>query len=1001
MFFISVIFSLCFRFMLKSLSNILAYLLGTLSDEIYVNVSGKDQTHYGSVNRPCRSLSFAINNVSCHNDTIQLMANSNKQIRFTLQNPIIIKHSLTVSKFPPSSQKPLITYDHNVKRNWKEFYAFTIFRYVLSPEILTLNIKSINFNVNILTTLSGDISGFHLSFSISGSIISCLSHAVNFSDDESGHEKVSIQIKDLVIQSGAFKFENIRERCEAMERIKNTIEMNNITIRTTGNIELCVHGCFNVSIEKLMCSNITWKKQNLFTFTGGILNVKNVLIKNVLANVNTKYNKSEAKALFLIHNSVGEIQNILIKDSAGMSSKRSERLSAVLIVQNSIVKVLNIKMEGNFFLPFARAGKSSIYVENMTLSENNFTAKLLRVKKSNVTLYEINFYRNKIGGLLYVKRNSKVLIANNSLTGNEILENAYLISKSCMIINITNFHANKIKNPMVAKSQSNIFINNLTLTNNYGSRTTYNEFINNLGYTFLVFYSELSGFRQYSLTKRNVLSTVCDLSGNSAIQLNNVAFIQNKLMATFLRIKSNSAAVIQNNTLTENNFSWTVFDIEENSRIQLNHVTFIRNRLMCNLFRIKLNSSAIIQNNKLTENNVSYKVYEIIENSIVRLYYVTFTRNEFMGSLLWMYSNSSAFIQNNTLIENDVFQTVYSIKRTSTIKMNHVTFIRNRLMGSLLWMYSDSSAIIKNNILRENNLSFTVYFIEKNSNIQLINGTFIQNNLVGKLLNMLSSCSAKLINNIMVGNSLDWIIFAHSSSLEIKKIFIKDNMFSHLISAFQCYVRFESMQIQENDITHSMIYVEDCAGGMASTSVDNSDKFLASALKTKCTYLVYRYCLFEMTRTEIIWSSVVPVPARPIIQLSGNITLSNVKILVNSRFETEILQYSTKDVLLSVNGELRITTNVYNISSFFIGCTKARVKRFTQAGTFRCIPCPPGTYSLINEPFNTSSNFQSKNVTLRENSNFTCYDCPAGGNCTASIKSKSNKLWIQNKGPPS
>ena len=468
-------------------------------------------------------------------------------------------------------------------------------------------------------------------------------------------------------------------------------------------------------------------------------------------------------------------------------------------------------------------------------------------------------------------------------------------------------------------------------------------------------------------------------------------------MATFLRIKSNSVAVIQNNTLTENNFSWTVFDIEENSSIQLNHVTFIRNRLMCNLFRIKLNSSAIIQNNTLTENNVSYKVYEIIENSAIRLYYVTFTRNEFMGSLLWMYSNYSAFIQNNTLIENDVFQTVYSIKITSTIQMNHVTFIRNRLMGSLLWMYSDSSAIIKNNTLRENNVLFTVYFIEKNSNIQLINGAFIQNNLMGKLLNMLSSCSAKLINNIMVGNSLGWIIFAHSSSLEIKKIFIKDNMFSHVISAFQCYVRFESMQIPENNITHSMIYVEDCAVGMASTYVDNSDKFLASALKTRCTYLVYRYYLFEMTRTEIIWSSEVPIPARPIIQLSGNNTLSKVKILVNSLFETEILQYSTKDVLLSVNGELRITTNVYNISSLFIGCTKARVKHFTQVGTFHCITCSRGTYSLINEPFNTSSDFQRKNVTLPENSNFTCYDCPAGGNCTASIKTKSNNYGFKIK----
>ena len=113
--------------MLKTLSHILAYLLGALSDDIYVNTSGKDQSHCGSVTRPCRSLSFTINNVSRHNDTIRLMASAIKQIRFTLENPIIIKHSLTVSKFPAYSQNPVITYDRNVTRNQKEFYALQSF----------------------------------------------------------------------------------------------------------------------------------------------------------------------------------------------------------------------------------------------------------------------------------------------------------------------------------------------------------------------------------------------------------------------------------------------------------------------------------------------------------------------------------------------------------------------------------------------------------------------------------------------------------------------------------------------------------------------------------------------------------------------------------------------------------------------------------------------------------------------------------------------------------
>ena len=131
-----------------------------------------------------------------------------------------------------------------------------------------MNIKSVNFNVNILTTFSegfktfqknvvdGDRSGFPLSLSIVDSIISSPSHAINLINF-SVYENVSINMKDLVIQNGIFKFENKGERWEPMKRIKNTIEMNNVTICNTGNVSFSVNGHFNVSIEKLTCSNIT------------------------------------------------------------------------------------------------------------------------------------------------------------------------------------------------------------------------------------------------------------------------------------------------------------------------------------------------------------------------------------------------------------------------------------------------------------------------------------------------------------------------------------------------------------------------------------------------------------------------------------------------------------------------------------------------------------------------------------------------------------------------
>ena len=428
------------KFILEKLPDILAFILGALSDCIYVNASGKDQIHCGSISRPCSSLSFTINNVSCHNDTICLIASPIKQIRYTVANTIVIKHSLTITKFPAYGQNPLITYDPNVTSNRKEFYVFAIFRDVLAaPNVLTLNIKSVNFYTNILTTFSeglktlhknviaGEISGFQLWLSISDSIVSSSSHAVNFSDI-SKYENLAINMRDLVIKSGDFMFEKKRERCKPLEHIANIIEMYNVTTCNTGNVTLSVHGCFNMSIENLTCSNITWKKQELFRFTGGVLNTNNVLIKNILVNNNMmKYNKSEMKALFLINESVAEMQNILIKDSVIMSSIRINRFSSVIIVQNSLVQIFNMKMVGNSFRNFVQASKSYLCFKNMILIENNVTDTLCRVEESNVTLHEIKFHRNKIGCLVSINLKSKVLVTNNSLTGNKIFKNTYSI----------------------------------------------------------------------------------------------------------------------------------------------------------------------------------------------------------------------------------------------------------------------------------------------------------------------------------------------------------------------------------------------------------------------------------------------------------------------------------------------------------------------------------------------------------------------------------------------
>ena len=205
-------------------------LLGRLFRYVYLNISGADHINCGSKAQPCQSLSYTINNVSRPNDKIYLIASPLKEIRYSLEKQIIIKHSLTITKFPLVGLNPVIIYRVNASSSWKEFYAFASFRSTAAAaEMLSLKMKSVNFHVNIFSTFSeehrytgknlfGDISGFPLLFSISNSIINSPCHAISLSD-LTGYENVSIHVVDSIIQNGRFVFQNKRKNCKPTEHI--------------------------------------------------------------------------------------------------------------------------------------------------------------------------------------------------------------------------------------------------------------------------------------------------------------------------------------------------------------------------------------------------------------------------------------------------------------------------------------------------------------------------------------------------------------------------------------------------------------------------------------------------------------------------------------------------------------------------------------------------------------------------------------------------------------
>ena len=64
-----------------------------------------------------------------------------------------------------------------------------------------------------------------------------------------------------------------------------------------------------------------------------------------------------------------------------MSSVTPMKFSAVIIVQNSVVQILNVIMVNNLFRNFVYANNYSLRFKNMTLIINNFRDKLCRLRK--------------------------------------------------------------------------------------------------------------------------------------------------------------------------------------------------------------------------------------------------------------------------------------------------------------------------------------------------------------------------------------------------------------------------------------------------------------------------------------------------------------------------------------------------------------------------------------------------------------------------------------------
>ena len=138
---------------------------------------------------------------------------------------------------------------------------------------------------------------------------------------------------------------------------------------------------------------------------------------------------------------------------------------------------------------------------------------------------------------------------------------------------------------------------------------------------------------------------------------------------------------------------------------------------------MRSNSSAIIQNNTLTENNVSFSVYFLV-TSTIQLNDVAFIRNNFKQTLLFMRSNSSGLVKNNTIIGNNMNGRVFDVQ-ASDLSTDGISLHNNTFMKYLMFaIYSENISL---DLMRISDNTFKDGIMHIKSCTGRLSNTYIEN----------------------------------------------------------------------------------------------------------------------------------------------------------------------------------------------------------------------------------------------------------------------------------
>ena len=406
--------------------------LGVPCKEVYVKWDGKDQEHCGSKAAPCNTIKYAIDNFSVDMDVILLYGNVWEHAEYTVDQTILLKHNLVITKYPNISKNPVLIRSEISRAKSHGFYAFAC--YYSCQNFHTLKVISIDFRMNIFKKTPSSFfdmetarntKSFNLLLTFTNSRIESKDYVIKLIYSTEINGNTEIDFTDSTLFYGGI---TINETKTSKCQHRNNITLKNLKLLYLKTYPaLMFQGCLNISINDLQLKNAPIRRRWSSFLPLPVVHQKlfSLLIP-------------KRGGIHVLHVTSSSLS---IGNFEFMKNKMKYEIG--LYMKSSSISIGNMSFTENDMRHLAMITSSNMSIGSMTIIGNQMYQNGISTFGSNTSIHNIKLLGNKIlsGGFLILGRNSTVKIIKSMKVQNNTMKhflratNSSLTVYNCRITN--------------------------------------------------------------------------------------------------------------------------------------------------------------------------------------------------------------------------------------------------------------------------------------------------------------------------------------------------------------------------------------------------------------------------------------------------------------------------------------------------------------------------------------------------------------------------------------